>query len=93
MAACLKFATVNAPHRIVRGMILLDPVFSLWRPGAGARLAMRVIPTFATGVLLLVSINVAKAADPTLLAETGAYLLSNASRCACQMTASGRPEQ
>jgi len=42
---------------------------------------MRVIPTFATGVLLLVSINVAEAADPTLLAETSAYLLGNAYRC------------
>src|SRR5215831_14108835 len=42
---------------------------------------MRVTPIFATGVLLLVSINVAEAADPTLLAETGAYLLGNAYRC------------
>jgi len=55
--------------------------FSLWGPGAGAELAMRAIPTFATGVLLLVSINVAEAADPTLLAETAAYLLGNAYRC------------
>jgi len=30
---------------------------------------------------LLASINVARAADPTLLAETAAYLLGNASRC------------
>ena len=42
---------------------------------------MRVTAILATGVLLLVSINVAEAADPTLLAETGAYLLGNASRC------------
>ena len=42
---------------------------------------MRVIPTFATGVLLLVSMNVAEAADPTLLVETAAYLLGNAYRC------------
>ena len=42
---------------------------------------MRVIPTFATGLLLLVSINVAEADDPTTLAETGAYLLGNAYRC------------
>ena len=44
-------------------------------------MAMRVIPSFATGVLLLASINVAEAADPTLLAETAAYLLGNAYRC------------
>jgi hypothetical protein len=42
---------------------------------------MRVIPTLATSVLLLASIHVAKAADPTLLAETAAYLLGNAYRC------------
>jgi hypothetical protein len=42
---------------------------------------MRVIPILATGVLLLASIHVAKAADPTLLAETAAYLLGNAYRC------------
>src|SRR5215469_18400212 len=52
----------------------------LREPGAGAGLAMR-IPTFATGVLLLININVAEAADPTVLAETAAYLLGNASRC------------
>src|SRR5215469_12597035 len=42
---------------------------------------MRVVPTLAAGVLLLASINVAKTADPTLLAETAAYLLGNAYRC------------
>jgi len=42
---------------------------------------MRVIPSLATGVLLLASIHVAKAADSTLLAETAAYLLGNAHRC------------
>ena len=42
---------------------------------------MRVIPTLATGVLMQASIHVAKAADPTLLAETAAYLLGNAYRC------------
>ena len=31
--------------------------------------------------LLLLSIGAAKAADPTLLAETGGYLLGNANRC------------
>ena len=31
--------------------------------------------------LLLLSIGAAKAADPTLLAETGGYLLGNAHRC------------
>ena len=53
---------------------------------------MRVTAILATGVLLLVSINVAEAADPTLLAETGAYLLGNAYRCG-QMTASSTPGQ
>jgi len=42
---------------------------------------MRVPPFFATGVLLLASINVAGATGPTLLAETNAYLLGNAHRC------------
>ena len=32
-------------------------------------------------MLLLSSISVAEAADPTLLAETGAFLLGNAYRC------------
>ena len=53
---------------------------------------MRVIPTLATGVLLLASIHVAEAADPTLLAETGAYLLGNAYRCGVP-DASSTPEQ
>ena len=47
----------------------------------GVGLPMRVPLPFATAVLLLSSISVAEAADPTLLAETGAFLLGNAYRC------------
>jgi hypothetical protein len=42
---------------------------------------MRALLPLATGALLLSSISVAEAADPVLLAETGAYLLGNAERC------------
>jgi hypothetical protein len=43
---------------------------------------MRAIAAVATAVLLLLSsIGSVKAADPTLLAETGGYLLGNANRC------------
>jgi hypothetical protein len=42
---------------------------------------MRALLPLATGALLLSSISVARAADPVLLAETGAYLLGNAQRC------------
>ena len=42
---------------------------------------MRAPLPFTTAVLLLLSITVAEAADPTLLAETGAFLLGNAYRC------------
>ena len=49
--------------------------------GLGVELAMRVPLPFAGAVLLLLSVSVAKAADPTLLAETGAFLLGNAHRC------------
>ena len=42
---------------------------------------MRALLPLATGALLMSSVGVAKAADPVLLAETGAYLLGNAQRC------------
>jgi hypothetical protein len=42
---------------------------------------MRALLPLATGAVLLSSIVVAEAADPVLLAETGAYLLGNAERC------------
>lgn len=42
---------------------------------------MRTLIPLATGVLLLSSVTVAEAADPVLLAESGAYLLGNAQRC------------
>jgi hypothetical protein len=42
---------------------------------------MHALLHLATGALLLSSISVAEAADPVLLAETGAYLLGNAERC------------
>jgi hypothetical protein len=42
---------------------------------------MRPLLPLAAGVLLLSSVSIAEAADPVLLAETGAYLLGNAQRC------------
>jgi hypothetical protein len=42
---------------------------------------MRSTLAVTTALLLLSSIGVAKAADPTQLAETGGYLLGNAHRC------------
>jgi hypothetical protein len=42
---------------------------------------MRVWLPFSISLLLLSSTGVAKAADPVLLAESGAFLLGNAQRC------------
>jgi hypothetical protein len=42
---------------------------------------MRVWLPFTTSLLLLSSIGTARAADPVLLAESGAFLLGNAQRC------------
>ena len=42
---------------------------------------MRAPLPFAAAILLLSSISGAEAAEPTLLAETGAFLLGNAYRC------------
>jgi hypothetical protein len=42
---------------------------------------MRPLLPLAASALLLYSAGVAEAADPVLLAETGAYLLGNAQRC------------
>ena len=42
---------------------------------------MRVRLPFAISLLLLSSIGAARAADPVLLAESGALLLGNAQRC------------
>jgi hypothetical protein len=42
---------------------------------------MRVWLPFSISLLLLSSIGTAKAADPVLLAESGAFLLGNAQRC------------
>src|SRR5690242_3436399 len=42
---------------------------------------MRSTFAVATPLVLLLGINVADAADPTQLAETGGFLLGNASRC------------
>jgi hypothetical protein len=42
---------------------------------------MRVSLAFAISLLLLSSIGSARAADPVLLAESGAFLLGNAQRC------------
>ena len=46
-----------------------------WEP------SMRSTLAFATALLLIAGIGVAKAADPALLAETGGFLLGNAHRC------------
>jgi hypothetical protein len=43
---------------------------------------MRSTSTFATVLVPLLSIGVAEAADPIVLAETGGFLLGNAHRCA-----------
>lgn len=45
---------------------------------------MRSIAAVLSALLLLLIVGAAKAADPTLLAETGAYLLGNAYRCGVQ---------
>ena len=42
---------------------------------------MPALLPLATSALLLSGISIAEAADPVLLAETGAYLLGNAQRC------------
>ena len=42
---------------------------------------MRALLPLAAGAVLLSSINIAKAANPVLLAQTSAYLLGNAERC------------
>jgi hypothetical protein len=42
---------------------------------------MHALIPLATSALLLSSLTVANAADPVLLAESGAYLLGNAQRC------------
>jgi hypothetical protein len=42
---------------------------------------MRSTPAVTTALLLLLGTGVAKAADPTMLAETGGFLLGNAHRC------------
>jgi hypothetical protein len=47
----------------------------------GVGLPMRAPLPFAAAILLLSSISGAEAAEPTLLAETGAFLLGNAYRC------------
>jgi hypothetical protein len=42
---------------------------------------MRPMPTIAAAALLVLSSGAAVAANPTRIAETGAYLLGNAHRC------------
>ena len=50
--------------------------------GIGLEPSMRSTVAITTAAFLLLSIiGAAKAADPTLLAETGGYLLGNANRC------------
>jgi hypothetical protein len=48
--------------------------------GLGVESTMRLPLAFATGALLVSSFG-AIAAEPTVLAETGAFLLGNAHRC------------
>jgi hypothetical protein len=42
---------------------------------------MRSTSSITTALILLLGIDVAEAANPTLLAETGGFLLGNAHRC------------
>ena len=42
---------------------------------------MRSTSAVTTALILLLGVGVAEAANPTLLAETGAFLLGNAHRC------------
>ena len=42
---------------------------------------MRSTSAVTTALILLLGIGVAEAANPTLLAETGGFLLGNAHRC------------
>ena len=42
---------------------------------------MRPMPIIAAAALLVLASGAAKAANPTRIAETGAYLLGNAHRC------------
>ena len=42
---------------------------------------MRSTSAVTTVLILLLGISVAEAANPTLLAETGGFLLGNAHRC------------
>ena len=42
---------------------------------------MRSMPIIAAAALLVLASGAAKAANPTRIAETGAYLLGNAHRC------------
>src|SRR5690348_3510943 len=51
------------------------PVSTRWE------LAMRLMPTIAAAALLVLASAGAMAANPTRIAETGAYLLGNAHRC------------
>ena len=44
-------------------------------------LPMRSTSAVTTALILLLGIGVAEAANPTLLAETGGFLLGNAHRC------------
>jgi hypothetical protein len=45
---------------------------------------MRTVTAVTTALFFVLGIGAAKAADPTLLAETGAFLLGNAYRCGVQ---------
>jgi hypothetical protein len=47
----------------------------------GLELPMRSTSAVTTALILLLGIGVAEAANPTLLAETGGFLLGNAHRC------------
>ena len=47
----------------------------------GLELPMRSTSAVTTVLILLLGIGVAEAANPTLLAETGGFLLGNAHRC------------
>lgn len=54
---------------------------------------MRPTLALTIPVLLLMSVGGAEAADPTMLAETGGYLLGNAHRCGVPIERVARAEQ
>jgi hypothetical protein len=82
-------SVVGFALKLTRPKLVAKPLSGELKPLASVQLnrdndvelAMRAFIPLATGALLLSSLTVAEAADPVLLAESGAYLLGNAQRC------------